>query len=309
MEIKAGMRLKEGSLCNVPLKIGNLGTQPFSIRAMRYAVPGHNAAKALKANMRLAPGDKHEILDVAFTLDRAGEYALKIECEIDWDCGKRVGLSFAADAVATASSRDAFINSQGGTGNMIYISGEASSRIVEQQLEHASSSVGYRHLAARPMQPEELDELGEKNAVVTLATKLVVPDFYQLSKGAEGKPLQLWADPREGILLGRDRPGPNSRNHAVLRFPAQIKDCVELNQQLSGTHWRIFPREGRWWLEVLGRVPALVASREVTPGQSVQLAENQLICPLSTRPSALRLRLVHIERQQGAIQASRIEIV
>lgn len=307
VQIKTGMRLKEGALCQVPLEIGNLGAQPFTIRSLAYSVPGHAGPKALRANVRLAPGSPpHEYVDVTITLDRSGEYSLNIECELEWECGRHIGMAFVAHSVVSAATRDALIKSEGGTGNMIYVSGEASTRIVEQQLERDSSSCGYRQLTGRAMQVSELSGFGGPGGAVTLATKLELPDFYAQSKGEQEKAVELWADPREGILLGRDKPGPGSRNHACLRIPSRVTNAGELTKQVSGTHWRLFPSEGQWWLEVLGRVPTLAGAKAVQRGQPVALAENTILCPLADRPSALRLRLENVERKAGVVTKSRL---
>ena len=302
------MKLKEGGRCSVPVRVSNIGSSPFRVRQLSYSVPGHQADVPLRAGFRLAAGEVEELV-LSINLDRAGEYAVELHCELDWDYGRRVGLLFRCAGVVTAGTRDALIRSDGGTGNMIYVSGATSQIMAEMVAERDSSAVPFLALAPRPLSVADLPDFGDPRGAVTLATALEVPDFIAVSKGEPASTIVLWPDPKAGILLGRDRPSGSCPNHAALRIPGRITGGGELTKSLSATHWRLWPNEGRWWLEVLGRRPTLVNETEVGRGQPVALDEGVILCPLTERPSALRLRLKHLGSQDGFVTRSCLEVL
>jgi hypothetical protein len=247
--------------------------------------------------------------------DHHGDFGLSLTVEAEWAAGQ--GLVYGAQAQSmflVRPRRDGALI-QGGTGNLVNISGDATAWLAEH---HATGPEGAQTLPMRAHFRRAVGEFGDRGRIVSLRSALWTPDFLE-----RGPAIRLTPSVAGGVMLGRDRPQEEIRfgirHRGALRFPASIPDHLELSRGISREHLRIGVANGRWMAQQVGQRPCLVIGaadgasgsgpQELRQGMRRPLLEGDRIYVLGDRGMRFGMELRHKNVSGGQVHESELWLI
>ncbi len=299
LEAPTGLVLAQGSGIDLPLRIVNAG--PASFRAL--AVSCHTGPNEVRLDLGERPVDPGLALQCAVRVEfpRAGDFGLEVRFELSWTHAARLGFAAFLPGTIEITSRHEgpLISAIGqGTGSLVNVSGAADQAIARALRTRGLSEASIERRDMEPFPGAELDGFGDGGRVVSWATALEVPDMLDW-----GAPLLLRPLPLRGIVLGRDRPCAEDEagTDAALRFAPKIPEAREISGTISRRHWRLYPWDGLWWIEQLGREPSVA----LTPDRTRRRLGTGDRCPL---PGGSRLYALAGSRHRLGVELSHASV-
>ncbi len=297
------VRLEAGGRCDVPLRIHS-GSRPLMLTALRL----RSGANEVSLNLGGAPCSPGQdwVGHAAMAFDHHGDFGLGVELELDWQGGSGLLHEAQIASVFVVRPRRDSAWIQGGTGNLINISGQASSWLAEQ---HATGPEGAQVAALQPKFRRAERDWGDQGRVVSWRTLLHVPDCL-----GWGSAIALHQSIGGGVLLGRDRPdsGTSQRwpHRAALRFPADMPHHSDSSRRLSREHLRFAAARGMWVVTQLGQSASVIVgsegSSELRQGMSRPLLEGDRIFVVGWSGARMGLELRHRSVSHGHVRESEL---
>lgn len=306
------VRLEEGGGCDLPLQVFSRNAT-VAIQRMRVQI-GQSSSE-LEVGGAPCESARPWIGQMPLRFDGHGEFGLHLTVELDWAAGQGLAFTARSQSMFLVRPRRDGAWIQGGTGNLVNISGDATSWLTEQ---HATGAEGSQSLPMHAEFRRAIGRFGDRGRIVSLRSQLLVPDFL-----GDTACLRLTPAVGSGVTLGRDRPKeppqPGAQHRAALRFPSQMPDHIDLSRGISREHLRIGVANGHWEVLQLGQrpsililatdVPAGEAVHELPPGTRRPLMEGDRIQVLGDRGIRFGMELRHKSVLNDHVQESELRLL
>jgi hypothetical protein len=313
IEVPRGLVQPEGSELDLPVTVLNDGSRPFSIRSLTCR-SGDNCVREDLGGREVSAGGQGSF-SAPVRFPRAGHFKLDLLLELEWRAfgtaqHHAARLGFAAllpNAIEITARHDGPLLHTEGTGHLVNVSGAAGQSLSNALRTCGPDEAPTERLGLDPIPAARLQDFGDDEGIVSWGTEIEVPDML-----AGGAARRLRPRPWDGLVLGRDRPGATDRDtgtDAALRFSPDVPEARKLTSTISRRHWRLYPREGIWWIEQLGREPTTLIlaarpRRSLGAGDRAPLPTGTRIYALAGARHRLGFELIHDSVEGGHVLRS-----